>query len=232
MPLVFTINESTASGHNYDDRLGSSYKYPTMYRNIIKQGERFIYYRGSRGKSGERVQPVYLGTGVVGAIRQRLHVSDCLVCEIVGFHPFPTPVPFRSADGDALEPGGVVGGRYYQKGVRTISEENFARIVSEAAAPAGAPDTKPPEYEPNRQTTEQIHENTLDSLDQRTRYSMRIEWSNTDHAFIVSVPELPGGITHGATYENAVARGQEAIESWLMAHRAWGKPIPDPRTLG
>lgn len=232
MPLVFTINESTASGHKYDDRLGSSYEYPTMYRNIIKQGEQFIYYRGSRGKSGERVQPVYLGTGVVGAIRQSQHVSDCLVCEIVEFHPFPTPLPFRSADGDALEPGGAVGGRYYQKGVRAISEEDFARIVSEAAALAGAPDTKLIEYELNGRTTGEIRENTPDLLDQRTRYSMRIEWSNTDHAFIVSVPELPGCITHGATYEEAAARGQAAIESWLMANRAWGNPIPDPRTLG
>ncbi|HEX9037387.1 MAG TPA: type II toxin-antitoxin system HicB family antitoxin [Ktedonobacterales bacterium] len=232
MPLVFTINESTASGHRYDDRLGSSYEYPTMYRNIIKQGERFVYYRGSRGKSGERVQPVYLGTGVVGAIRQSQHVSDCLVCDVVDFHLFPTPVAFRSADGDTLEPGGAVGGRYYQKGVRTISEDDYAHIVSEAAALAVAPVMASPEYDLNIRATGQIREGAPDTLSQRTRYSMRIEWSNTDHAFIVSVPELPGCATHGATYEEAVVRGQEAIESWLTANRAWGKPIPDPRTLG
>lgn len=61
------------------------------------------------------------------------------------------------------------------------------------------------------------------------RYSMIIEWSDEDDAFIVTVPELPGCITHGATYAEAVQQGEDAIESWLDAARAGGRPIPDPR---
>lgn len=61
------------------------------------------------------------------------------------------------------------------------------------------------------------------------RYSMIIEWSDEDDAFIVTVPELPGCITHGATYAEAVQQGEDAIESWLDAARAGRRPIPDPR---
>ncbi len=60
-------------------------------------------------------------------------------------------------------------------------------------------------------------------------YSMVIQWSEEDQAYIVTVPELPGCMTHGATYEEAVEHGQEAIEGWLDANRAWGRPIPPPR---
>lgn len=63
------------------------------------------------------------------------------------------------------------------------------------------------------------------------RYSMIIQWSDEDHAYLVTVPELPGCVTHGATYEQAVRQGQDAIESWIDANRAWGRPIPAPRTV-
>jgi predicted RNase H-like HicB family nuclease len=61
-------------------------------------------------------------------------------------------------------------------------------------------------------------------------YSMVIEWSDEDEAYIVTVPELPGCVTHGQTYEKAVRQGQDAIDSWLDAQRASGCPIPSPRT--
>ena len=38
-------------------------------------------------------------------------------------------------------------------------------------------------------------------------YSMNIQWSDEDQAYIVTVPELPGCKTHGATYEEAVKPG-------------------------
>lgn len=62
-------------------------------------------------------------------------------------------------------------------------------------------------------------------------YSMHIQWSEADSAYIVTVPELPGCVTHGATYEDAVKQGQDAIESWIEANRAWGRPIPAPQTI-
>jgi len=67
--------------------------------------------------------------------------------------------------------------------------------------------------------------------EQYDHYSMVIQWSEEDQAYSVTVPELPGRITHGATYEEAVKQGQDAIESWIDANRAWGRPIPAPRVL-
>ena len=61
------------------------------------------------------------------------------------------------------------------------------------------------------------------------RYSMIIEWSDEDQAYIVTVPELPGCKTHGSTYEEAIQQGQDAIESWIMAAIADDDPIPPPK---
>ncbi len=60
------------------------------------------------------------------------------------------------------------------------------------------------------------------------RYSMIIEWSAEDGAFVVTVPELVGCRTHGATYEEAVRQGQDALESWVDAARADGDTLPVP----
>lgn len=68
----------------------------------------------------------------------------------------------------------------------------------------------------------------MSQLNEYARYSMVIQWSDEDAAYIVTVPELPGCITHGATYEEAVQQGQDAIASWIDANRAWGRPIPEP----
>ncbi|HEY0071386.1 MAG TPA: type II toxin-antitoxin system HicB family antitoxin [Chloroflexia bacterium] len=61
------------------------------------------------------------------------------------------------------------------------------------------------------------------------RYSMIIEWSDEDDAYIVTVPELPGCVTHGNTYEEAVRQGQDAIESWIDVAHELGRPVPAPR---
>jgi predicted RNase H-like HicB family nuclease len=39
---------------------------------------------------------------------------------------------------------------------------------------------------------------------QHPHYSMVIEWSDEDQAYVVSIPEFPGNHTHGDTYEEAV----------------------------
>jgi predicted RNase H-like HicB family nuclease len=60
-------------------------------------------------------------------------------------------------------------------------------------------------------------------------YSMVIQWSNEDQLYLVTVPELPGCITHGKTYEEAVKQGQDAIETWLDAAIDLKWTIPPPR---
>ena len=62
-----------------------------------------------------------------------------------------------------------------------------------------------------------------------SRYSLIIEWSEEDQAYIATAPELPGCRTHGTTREEAVRKGEEAIEGWLEATAANGWPAPPPR---
>ena len=57
-------------------------------------------------------------------------------------------------------------------------------------------------------------------------YSMVIEWDPKDQIYIVMVPELPGCITHGSTYEEAIAQGKDAIESWVTIALIDGETLP------
>jgi len=67
--------------------------------------------------------------------------------------------------------------------------------------------------------------------EQYEHYSMIIQWSDEDNAYIVTVPELPGCMTHGRTYEEAVRQGQDAIDSWVMVAKELGRPVPPPRKM-
>ena len=64
------------------------------------------------------------------------------------------------------------------------------------------------------------------------RYSIVIEWSDEDQAYIVSLPEWGDLVhTHGATYEEALQRGKELIEPLVAARREHGEPLPQPRVF-
>ena len=62
-------------------------------------------------------------------------------------------------------------------------------------------------------------------------YSMIIQWSDEDQAYLVTVPELPGCMTHGNSYEEAVKQGQDAIEGWIQVAQELGHPIPPPNKV-
>lgn len=130
MPLIFAQNEITESDFNYADVTGVQYQYPKrMYKNIIQPGERFIYYRGRRTSHSTHSPQVYFGTGIVGDIHTDSGDTSRLICDILDYKPFDTPIPFKLDSDDYLEMGGVRKG-YYQSGVRRISEEEFQRILS------------------------------------------------------------------------------------------------------
>ena len=61
------------------------------------------------------------------------------------------------------------------------------------------------------------------------KYELTIYWSEADNAFIVDVPELPGCMADGATYEDAVANVQKVIEEWMQTAKELGRPIPQPK---
>ncbi len=61
------------------------------------------------------------------------------------------------------------------------------------------------------------------------RYELIIYWSKPDQAFIVEVPELPGCMADGATYEEAIDHAQQVISEWIETAKSIGRPIPEPR---
>ncbi len=62
-----------------------------------------------------------------------------------------------------------------------------------------------------------------------SKYELIIYWSKEDNTFVVEVPELPGAMSDGASYEEAVANAQEVIQEWIQTAKAIGRPIPEPK---
>ena len=60
-------------------------------------------------------------------------------------------------------------------------------------------------------------------------YELIIYWSRADGCFVVEIPELPGCMADGATYEEAVAAARIVIDQWVATARELGRPIPEPR---
>lgn len=61
------------------------------------------------------------------------------------------------------------------------------------------------------------------------KYEMVVYWSEDDGAFVVEVPELPGCMADGRTYQEAVGNAEVAIEEWIQRAEELGRPVPKPR---
>ncbi len=61
------------------------------------------------------------------------------------------------------------------------------------------------------------------------KYELIVYWSEEDESFVVEVPELPGCITDGKTYEQAVTNSRQVIEEWIETAHNLGRPVPKPK---
>jgi len=61
------------------------------------------------------------------------------------------------------------------------------------------------------------------------KYVIIIYWSNEDNAFIAEVPELPGCIADGQTYEEVLKNVQTIIEEWIETAKTLNREIPQPK---
>jgi predicted RNase H-like HicB family nuclease len=62
-----------------------------------------------------------------------------------------------------------------------------------------------------------------------SKYEVIIYWSEADNAFVAEVPELPGCMSDGATYQEALANAEIIIAEWLETATSIGRAIPEPK---
>jgi predicted RNase H-like HicB family nuclease len=62
-----------------------------------------------------------------------------------------------------------------------------------------------------------------------SRYEIIIFWSDEDHAFVAEVPELPGCMADGNTYQEALSNAEQIIQEWIATAKELGRPVPQPR---
>lgn len=72
------------------------------------------------------------------------------------------------------------------------------------------------------------------SQQQPPRYSILVEWSELDQAYIVTLPEWEQAgttaHTHGASYAEAAHKGEELLSFLIDSARQAADPMPQPAT--
>ena len=61
------------------------------------------------------------------------------------------------------------------------------------------------------------------------KYEVIVWWSEKDQAYIAEVPELPGCMSDGETYEDALKNIQIIISEWIDTAKELGREIPEPK---
>lgn len=67
------------------------------------------------------------------------------------------------------------------------------------------------------------------TMPERNKYEIVLNWSQDDQAFIAEVPELPGCMADGASYQDALANAEIVIREWIETAEELGRSIPEPR---
>jgi len=61
------------------------------------------------------------------------------------------------------------------------------------------------------------------------KYEIIIFWSSEDNAYVAEVPELPGCMADGNTYQEALANAEQIIDEWIETAIKLGRSIPQPK---
>jgi predicted RNase H-like HicB family nuclease len=69
----------------------------------------------------------------------------------------------------------------------------------------------------------------MGASDANIRYEIIIFWSEEDKSFVADVPELPGCMAHGRTYESALSNARDAIALWVKTAKEFKDPVPQPK---
>ena len=61
------------------------------------------------------------------------------------------------------------------------------------------------------------------------KYEVIVYWSDEDGVYIAEVPELPGCMADGTSYEEALKNVQAIISEWIETAKKLGREIPKPK---
>jgi len=61
------------------------------------------------------------------------------------------------------------------------------------------------------------------------KYEIIIYWSEEDNSYIVEVPELPGCMADGKTYDEVMKNVQVVMTEWIETDTELGREIPQPK---
>ena len=74
-----------------------------------------------------------------------------------------------------------------------------------------------------------------DDATEQQHYSIVIEWSDEDQAYVEILPEWDGRflmpVASGASYDEALARGVNALEHMIEVASTDGEQLPAPRVF-
>ena len=62
-----------------------------------------------------------------------------------------------------------------------------------------------------------------------SRYEIIIFWSHEDNAYVAEVPELPGCMADGGSYQEALANAQQIIQEWIATTVELERAVPQPK---
>jgi predicted RNase H-like HicB family nuclease len=62
-----------------------------------------------------------------------------------------------------------------------------------------------------------------------SKYEIIIYWSQEDKCFVAEVPELPGCVSDGKFYNEALQNVQQIINEWIETAHSLGRLIPEPK---
>jgi predicted RNase H-like HicB family nuclease len=61
------------------------------------------------------------------------------------------------------------------------------------------------------------------------KYELIIYWDAQDKTYVAEVPELPGCMAHGETYEKALKNANEATKLWIVTAKEFNHSIPESK---
>jgi len=66
-------------------------------------------------------------------------------------------------------------------------------------------------------------------MKEELKYEIIIYWSEEDSCFLAEVPELPGCMSDGDSYQSALKNVEQVITEWIEVAKESGREIPKPK---